>query len=91
MPSLCISSLPAREPQPMPTFFTAPPTPIISWPLKWVSEITASASMTARPIFASFTYSHGVPASGTSASSVPLSPSAMTTWQPVCRGEKPLR
>ena len=89
LPSLCISSLPAREPHPMPTFFTAPPTPIISWPLKWVREITASASITARPIFASFTYSHGVPSSETTASSVPLRPSATMTWHPAAAVEKP--
>ena len=36
----------------MPMFFSAPPKPVPSWPLKWVSERNTSASMTARPIFA---------------------------------------
>ena len=40
-----------------------------------------SASIRACPILASFTYSPFF--TGTSASSVPLRPSAMITWQPV--------
>ena len=81
LPELCCSIFPAREPQPMPMFFRAPPMPACSWPLKWVRLTNTSASMTARPILASFTYSP--PSTGTSTSSVPFSPSAMTTWQPV--------
>ena len=84
LPSLCISILPPREPEPMPRFLIAPPKPVISWPLKCVSEIITSASAIARPIFASFIYSP--PSTGTSASSVPFRPSAMTTWQPVQKG-----
>ena len=65
----------------MPMFFSTPPMPACSWPLKWVRLTNTSASMTARPILASFTYSP--PSTGTSTSSVPFSPSAITTWQPV--------
>ena len=64
-----------------------PPNPVISWPLKWVSEMKASASMMARPILASFTYSP--PATGTAMSSVPFSPSPMMTGQPTVSGVKP--
>ena len=76
-PDECCSILPAREPPPMPRFFMAPPKPACSWPLKWVREITMSASMRAWPILASFTYSPFF--TGTSVSSVPLRPSAMIT------------
>ena len=76
-PALCCSIFPARLPQPMPMFFSAPPKPASSWPLKWVREINTSASMTARPILASFTSSP--PATGTATSSLPLMPSAMMT------------
>ena len=65
----------------------APPKPVASCPLKWLRLMTTSASMMARPILASFTYSP--PATGTSASSVPLRPSAMMTWQPVEKGVNP--
>ena len=46
-----------------------------------------SASIMALPIFASFTYSP--PSTGTYSSSVPFKPSAIITWQPVVKGEKP--
>ena len=46
-----------------------------------------SASISARPILASLTYSPFF--TGTSASSVPLRPSAMITWQPVAYGVNP--
>ena len=54
-----------------------PPNPVISWPLKWVKLIKTSASITALPILASFTYFP--PETGTKTSSVPFSPSAMMT------------
>ena len=61
--------------------------PVISWHLKCVSEMITSASTSARPMYASFTY---LPSgSGTATSSVPLSPSAMMMWQPVEKGENP--
>ncbi len=41
-PLLCWSILPARLPQPIPRFFSAPPKPVHSWPLKCVSEMTTS-------------------------------------------------
>ena len=88
LPCACISILPARDPPPMPRFLSAPPKPACSWPLKCVSEMMISASMSARPIFAFFTYSP--PTTGTSTSSPPRRPSAMITWQPVENGEKPL-
>ena len=44
LPSLCISILPARDPEPMPRFLIAPPKPVSSCPLKWDSEMTISAS-----------------------------------------------
>lgn len=75
LPALCCSILPARLPQPMPIFFRQPPKPASSWPLKWVREMNTSASMTARPILAFFTYSP--PTTGTSTSSLPLRPSAI--------------
>ena len=49
--------------------------------------MNTSASMMARPILAALTYSP--PITGTSMSSVPLSPSPMMIWHPVDRGEKP--
>ena len=55
LPALCISILPAREPQPMPRFFSAPPKPVSSCPLKWEREMMTSASMMAEPILASLT------------------------------------
>ena len=64
-------------------FFSVPPKPVPSWPLKWVSEMNTSASITARPIFAARTYS---PSIGTSTSSSPLRPSAMIVWQPRQKG-----
>ena len=88
LPALCCSILPARLPQPMPMFFSAPPKPASSWPLKWVREMNTSASITARPILAFCTYSPF--RTGTSASSLPLRPSAMMIWQPVDKGENPL-
>ena len=88
LPALCCSILPAREPQPLPMFFRQPPKPAVSCPLKWVREMNTSASMTARPILAFFTYSP--PATGTSTSSLPFRPSAMMIWQPVVMGLKPL-
>ena len=81
LPELCCSILPAREPQPMPMFFRVPPMPACSWPLKWVREMNTSASITARPILADFTYSP--PSTGTSTSSLPFRPSAIRMWQPV--------
>ena len=87
-PSLCISIFPALEPHPMPIFFRAPPNPAISCPLKCVSVSRISASITAEPIFASFTYS---PFTGTSVSSVPFSPSPIITWHPVAYGVNPFR
>ena len=86
LPEQCISIFPAREPQPIPIFFKAPPNPAPSCPLKCVREINTSASITALPILASFTYS---PSTGTSASSVPFSPSAIITWHPVENGVNP--
>ena len=83
----CMAFLPAREPPPMPRFLSAPPMPVISWHLKCVREMIASASTSARPMKASFTY---LPSGrGMDTSSVPLRPSAMITWQPVANGEKP--
>ena len=83
----CIAFLPARDPQPMPRFLSAPPMPVISWHLKWLSEMTTSASTSARPMKASFTY---LPSgSGTATSSVPRRPSAMRIGQPTENGEKP--
>ena len=61
----------------MPMFLRHPPKPVDSCPLKWVRERNTSASIKARPILASFTYSP--PSTGTRTSSVPLSPSAMIT------------
>ena len=58
-----------------------PPMPACSWPLKWVREMNTSASITARPILADFTYSP--PSTGTSTSSLPFRPSAIRMWQPV--------
>ena len=87
LPQLCWSFLPAREPQPMPMFLIAPPKPVASWPLKCVRLMNTSASMIARPIFASFTCSP--PATGTVTSSVPLSPSPISTGQPTVSGVKP--
>ena len=87
LPALCCSILPRRLPQPMPMFLMAPPNPVLSWPLKWDRLIKTSASMMARPILAVCTYSP--PRTGTSTSSVPFRPSAMMTWQPVEKGEKP--
>ena len=89
LPDECCSILPARLPQPMPMFFSAPPKPVASWPLKCARLMKTSASMMARPIFAVSTYSP--PRTGTSMSSVPLRPSAMMIWQPVEIGLKPLR
>ena len=87
LPALCCSILPARDPQPIPRFFSAPPKPVDSCPLKWFSEITTSASMMARPILAVGQYS--ALGTGTSTSSVPRSPSAMISSQPVVTGPKP--
>ena len=87
LPALCCSILPARLPQPMPMFLRAPPKPVASWPLKWLRLMKMSASITARPILASFTYSP--PTTGTATSSVPFTPSPMMTWQPVEKGVKP--
>ena len=56
--------------------------------LKWVREMNTSASITARPILASETYSP--PSTGTRASSEPFRPSPIRMWQPVEKGEKPL-
>ena len=61
----------------MPRFFSAPPKPVASWPLKWFSEMMMSASMMARPILAVLQYSPL--GTGTSTSSVPRSPSPMMT------------
>ena len=71
----------------MPMFLIVPPKPVISWPLKWVRLMNTSASMMARPMRASFTYSP--PATGTPMSSVPLRPSPMMTGQPTVSGVKP--
>ncbi len=71
----------------MPMFLMAPPKPVISWPLKWVRLMNTSASMMARPILASFTYSP--PWTGTSTSSVPFSPSPIMRGHPTVRGVKP--
>ena len=87
LPLLCWSFLPAREPQPMPMFLMAPPKPVISWPLKWDRLMNTSASITARPILASFTYSP--PGTGTETSSVPFRPSAISRGQPTVMGVKP--
>ena len=87
LPPLCCSVLPAREPQPMPMFLIAPPKPVISCPLKWVRLMNTSASMIARPILAAWTYSP--PTTGTSMSSVPLSPSPMRIGQPTVSGVNP--
>ena len=87
LPELCCSILPARLPQPMPMFLMAPPKPVHSWHLKWFRLMNTSASITARPILAFFTYSP--PTTGTSTSSVPFRPSPMMIWQPVEKGEKP--
>ncbi len=84
--SECISSLPPIEPEPMPRFFSAPPKPVISCPLKWFSEITTSASAIAEPILAFFTCFRPI---STSRYSVPRSPSAMMTSQPTPRRLKP--
>ena len=88
-PDECCSILPARLPQPMPIFLRAPPKPVISCPLKWARLINTSASMIARPIFAFSTYTPFL--TGTSASSVPRSPSPMMIWQPVVVGLNPFR
>ena len=72
----------------MPMFLMAPPKPVDSWPLKWVRLMNTSASMMARPILAVLQYSPL--GTGTSTSSVPRRPSAMSTWQPVVMGQKPL-
>lgn len=52
LPQLCCSIFPAREPHPIPMFLIAPPKPVCSCPLKWLSEMITSASMMARPILA---------------------------------------
>ena len=86
-PELCCSDFPARLAQPIPIFLSAPPKPVASCPLKCVRLTTTSASITARPIFASF---RSTPLrTGTATSSVPLRPSAMSTGQPADSGEKP--
>ena len=56
-------------------FFSAPPKPAISWPLKWFREMMISASYRARPMYASLQYSPF--GTGTVISSVPRSPSPM--------------
>ena len=61
----------------MPMFLMAPPKPVDSWPLKWVRLMNTSASMMARPILAVLQYSPL--GTGTSTSSVPRRPSAMST------------
>ncbi len=71
----------------MPMFLIAPPKPVISCPLKWVRLMNTSASMIARPILAAWTYSP--PTTGTSMSSVPLSPSPMRIGQPTVSGVNP--
>ena len=86
-PLQCCSVFPAREPQPMPMFLMVPPKPVISCPLKWVRLIKISASITARPILAAFTYSP--PFTGTSISSVPFNPSPMMIGQPTESGVNP--
>ena len=65
----------------MPMFFRAPPMPACSWPLKWVREMNTSASITARPILAAFTYSP--PLHRDLHLVVALQPSAIRMWQPV--------
>ena len=61
------------------------PDPSVETVMKCASEITMSASITARPMRAVLQYSP--PATGTSISSEPFRPSAMMTWQPVENGE----
>ena len=86
-PERCCSIFPALLPQPIPIFFKAPPNPAASCPLKWFKDMNTSASIIALPILAFFTYSP--PSTGTSTSSVPFSPSAIITWQPVENGLNP--
>ncbi len=76
-PALCCSIFPARLPQPCRVLQAPRRSPPPHGPLKWVREMNTSASMTARPILASFTSSP--PATGTATSSLPLMPSAMMT------------
>ena len=84
----CMSTFPLRDAHPMARFFNAPPNPVSSWHLKWLSVTRTSESTMVRPIIAFFTYS---PSMGTSTSSVPFSPSAMIIWHPVDMGLNPFR
>src|SRR5699024_3882443 len=86
-PLLCCSIFPARLPHPIPIFLIHPPNPAASCPLKWLRLINTSASIMARPIFASLITSP--PSTGTATSSVPFRPSPMIIWHPVDRILKP--
>ena len=70
----------------MPRFFSAPPKPACSWPLKWFIEMTMSASAMAEPIFGALQYS---PSISISRHSVPFRPSAMMTSHLAEMGLKP--
>ena len=74
--SMCMSSFPALEPKPMPRFFIAPPKPVSMCPFRWETHMMLSACMAADPTRMD---RHLFRSTSTTASSLPLSPSAMTT------------
>ena len=82
----CWESFPERDAQPIPRFFSVPPNPQSSCPLKWVTTTIASAWAISAPIGTSRKI---FPAIGTRTALSPRSPSAMTRGAPATAQAKP--
>ncbi len=83
----CMLSLPWREAAPMPKFFSVPPKPLISWPLKWLIPTMASASTISGAISTS---RKCLSSTVTGAKRLPRRPPPMTTGAPTADQSKPL-
>ena len=80
----CCCILPCLLAAPMPMFFSAPPNPASSWPLRWLMETSRSASAMSAAMKASVKWRP--PGTGRAAWEAPLSPSAMITGAPKSSG-----